>query len=217
MTRRWHRLSIIIPTDNNGDNLARCLTALQPALDAFMVDIIITDGGSTDISLKTATMFETNIIHSSGDIAQRMEEAVALKAADWYLFLHPDTRLDNGWHNTIIDYMEDPKNYRLAGYFRPQLATKHTPIFQSLIRLRAKIFGKPYIEQGLLLSHHYFEELGGFNGQKPNPWQDFIARIGWANLEEINATATALSDFGYIGKGKYLQYIKDFFRALFNR
>ena len=82
----------------------------------------------------------------------------------WLLFLHADTRLEDGWDAAVTAFMADPANAQRAAVFR--LCFDDTsPAAQRVARIaawRSRTLGLPYGDQGLLISKAFYESLGGF-------------------------------------------------------
>src|SRR5438045_5536496 len=90
--RAGPRLSIIIPTLNEGDILAVQLASLAPLRERG-VELIVVDGGSADASIDAARRAADRLVAASRGRARQMNAGAAMAKAPILLFLHADTRL----------------------------------------------------------------------------------------------------------------------------
>ncbi len=87
------RLSIIIPTYNEADNICDLLGQLHKLDDKRIAEIIIADGGSTDLTCSKALEYPIRLIRSDEKSrANQMNKAAAIAEGDIYYFIHADTR-----------------------------------------------------------------------------------------------------------------------------
>lgn len=80
------------------------------------------------------------------------------------LVLHADTVLSPGWSNAVIDHIRDeggPAYFALG--FRAQGLLPH--VVAAWANTRARLFGLPYGDQGLLLTRAEYDRAGGFPDQ----------------------------------------------------
>lgn len=155
------KIAIIIPILNEAENLhdlAANLHALSPPAD----EVIIVDGGSTDLSISIAQYFGFNITHSASGRAQQMNQGASISTADTFLFLHADTRLPSNALNEIRQ-----ANPSLWGRFNVQI--EHPRYIFRLIgfmmNLRSRVTGIATGDQAIFISRQLFEQVGGFPDQ----------------------------------------------------
>jgi rSAM/selenodomain-associated transferase 2 len=108
-------VSIIIPTLNEAQVLPTLLSYLS-ALDPAPIEIIISDGGSTDDTLKIAESYKSKIIRSTrkGRAFQMHHGAMEAKG-DIICFLHADTFPNKGFLTTVSSTLND-KTIVLGGF-----------------------------------------------------------------------------------------------------
>lgn len=201
-------LSIIIPTLNCRDDLLRTLDALAMRPEAW--EIVVSDGGSGDGTREAAEAAGVRVL--SGPKGRGRQLAAGARAArgPWYLFWHADTRPQPGWVAVVEHFMIAPKNNYHAAYFTFVLNDPHPAArrIENLANWRARTFGLPYGDQGLLISMDYYDHLGGF---RPIPIMedvDIVRRIGTQRLHQLH-TAAVTSAKRYRQDGWWFRPIKN--------
>ena len=86
-----HKYSIIIPTINEEEFLPRVLTNLQKFSEE--IEIIISDGGSTDNTVKNAEQFGVKLCAGNKGKGMQMNRAAQSSNGEVLIFLHADTFL----------------------------------------------------------------------------------------------------------------------------
>ena len=177
-------ISVVIPTLNAEARLAATFTALIPAVvDGLVREVIVADGGSSDRTTRIAESAGADIVRSSPGRGRQLIAGAEAARSPWLLFLHADTTLEHGWEHEAHAFMErvDSGGRPLAAAtfrlklddmgFRPRLVEVGTAIRCALLRL-------PYGDQGLLIPHRLYRQIGGY---RPLPLMedvDIIRRIG---------------------------------------
>jgi len=87
------RISIIIPTLNEAENIAKTLASTRGAPD---VEVILVDGGSSDQTVEMARSCGAEVIISPAGRARQMNAGAAIAKGEVLLFLHGDSRLLDG-------------------------------------------------------------------------------------------------------------------------
>lgn len=155
------KLSVVIPTLDAASALPGCLGALMPGVEAGLIrELVISDGGSQDATLTIAD--EAGAVQVSGPPSRGGQLGRGAEAAggDWFLFLHADSRLPDGWRDVVAAQMGEGE----PAYFRLQFdARGMAPAFVAAwANLRSRVFGLPYGDQGLLISRADYEAAGGY-------------------------------------------------------
>lgn len=152
-------LSIIIPTLNEAAHLAATLARIPktPALE-----VIIADGLSQDTTLETAYSSGARIISSPRGRARQMNAGAREAQGEFFLFLHADTLLPDGFAEHIPLNLSRPGVS--AGAFRLKF---HPPLpglklIETLANWRARTLQWPYGDQAIFLRADRFRTLGGF-------------------------------------------------------
>ncbi len=122
-TSDGYRLSVIIPTRNEEKLLGGCLKQFTPELKRrFGIEVIASDGGSTDATLAIAAEFADRIathedISHRQTIAEGRNRGAALASGHIFVFLNADTRIPkiSGFFERILMRMSlDPALSALA-------------------------------------------------------------------------------------------------------
>lgn len=182
-------LSIVIPTLNAEADLARTLDRIE-AYSWEDVEVLVVDGGSADRTATIAQDFSARIIHCPPGRGRQLAEGANAARGPWMLFLHADTDLPADWDLTVGRFMGDNVT-ELAGYFRLAFRqpAKGAGRVAGLANWRARAFGLPYGDQGLLLHKELYEQVGGYRAEHAIMEDvDLVRRIGPMRLRQLNAT-----------------------------
>ncbi len=150
--------SLIIPVFNESSELADTLEKLTQSLQGNSgIEVILSDGGSTDNSPEIAKHYPCRVINTSTGRASQMNAASAQARGDWLVFLHADSQLPDNWQ----DQLQQSNHW---GFFPVKLSAGHWSlrIVEGLINLRSRISKVATGDQGLYFRRSFFEELGGY-------------------------------------------------------
>jgi rSAM/selenodomain-associated transferase 2 len=154
-------LSVIIPTLEAGQALPDCLAALFEGVRAGLIrEVIVSDGGSGDATREIAEAAGAVLVTGPPSRGGQLRRGAAAAGGAWFLFLHADTLLPEGWAVAVRARMETggAAAFRLrfdAGGMAARLAA-------GWANLRTVIFGLPYGDQALLVSRRDHDAAGGF-------------------------------------------------------
>jgi glycosyltransferase involved in cell wall biosynthesis len=184
-------LSIIIATLDSEGPLVATLAALVPgAMDGLVSEVIVADGGSTDGTATVADVAGCNFTVAEGPLGRRLKTAAATARAPWLFFLRPGTVPDAGWSGEVRRFVErQPPDARAAVFRRGRAAQ---PALREVVSLFAAAIGAlPGPEQGLLIAHPFYDELGGHSDAAADPETDLIRRIGRRRMATLATGVTA--------------------------
>ncbi len=166
-------VSVIIPTLNVAAELPATLAALGEGLAGGLIrELILADGGSRDGLAAIADAAGARLVTAPPGRGAQLAAAAAEAQGEWLLFLHADTHLGPGWAAAVLDHIRDHPDK--AGYFR--LAFRHSGraarLVASWANWRARAFGLPYGDQGLLIRRALYDAAGGY---PPIPLMEDVA------------------------------------------
>lgn len=158
-------LSVIIPTLNAEAGLPATLAALFEGLEAGMIrELVISDGGSEDATIRIAEEVGAVLVQGAASRGGQLRRGVAVAKGSWFLILHADTVLPEGWTAAVEAHMASGGG---AAVFR--LRFDADGVMPRLVagwaNLRTALFGLPYGDQGLLIPQHVLDAIGGYPDQ----------------------------------------------------
>ena len=152
------KLTVVIPTWNEAENLAATLDALPE-----LTEVVVADGGSVDGTVEIARRSGARVLSCEQGRARQMNRGARETQGDVLLFLHADAVLGSGASEAMERALADPAV--VGGFFRLRIRSPRAALrlvaFGS--NLRARGLGQPYGDQGLFLRRSVYEELGGFS------------------------------------------------------
>ena len=152
-------LSVVIPTLNEGENIAETIKSAQTASN---VEVIVVDGGSRDETVVIGRSHGAKILTVSGGRARQMNTGAAAARGELLLFLHGDTRLPWGYDRAIHHALNRPRT--VAGAFRLRIMGDRIGIrfIERTANWRSRFFGMPYGDQAIFVGAGLFRSVGGF-------------------------------------------------------
>ena len=154
-------VSVVIPTLNAEAELGPCLAALGPGLQAGLLrELVISDGGSTDGTRAIAEAAGALWVAGPPGRGGQLARGVAAAGGPWLLVLHADTLLSLDWPEAVLRGMEAGE----PGYFRLRFRARGPGAawVAGWANLRARAFGLPFGDQGLLVSRADYMAAGGY-------------------------------------------------------
>jgi rSAM/selenodomain-associated transferase 2 len=150
-------VSIIIPVYNEASLLDESLKKLFGSLDNPEIEVILSDGGSSDSTLEIAGKYPCKVLSGESGRARQMNAASQQANGDFLLFLHADSSLPDDW-------LEQLQVSQKWGFFPVRLSGRHwlLRLIESLINLRSRVSKVATGDQGLYFSKSFFDELEGF-------------------------------------------------------
>jgi glycosyltransferase involved in cell wall biosynthesis len=184
-------LSIVIATLDSESALVASLAALVPgAMDGLVSEVVIADGGSSDGTATVADVAGCNFAQIEGPLGRRLKLAAATARAPWLLFLRPGTVPEAAWTSEVRRFIERSVPVARAAVFR-RGRTAQRPFQEILSSVTAALGALPSPEQGLLVAHQFYDELGGHSDKAADPETDLLRRIGRRRLATLTTRTTS--------------------------
>jgi rSAM/selenodomain-associated transferase 2 len=148
------KLSIVIPTLNEGERIVGCLDALAP-LRSRGHEVIVVDGGSSDETVALATGRCDRVIAAPRGRARQMNAGAAHATGDALVFLHADTRLPSDADRGIGSALQD----HVWGRFDVEIEGRH-PLLKLVacaMNLRSRVTGIATGDQAIFVRREAFD------------------------------------------------------------
>ncbi|MGD9669129.1 MAG: TIGR04283 family arsenosugar biosynthesis glycosyltransferase [Hyphomicrobiaceae bacterium] len=193
-------ISVVIPTLNAERHLAACLTALVPAaVEGFVREVIVVDGGSTDRTTKIVDQAGADLLTTDPGRGRQLLTGARRARQPWLLFLHADTVLAPDWDLEAAAFMgrvDSGDSPLCAATFRFALEDRGlTPrVLEGLVALRGSVFALPYGDQGLLIPRRLYDEIGGYRDMALMEDVDIVRRLGRRRLRALRTPATTSAE-----------------------
>jgi len=184
-------LSVVIPTLESASPLAENLCALAVDLSERENEVIVADSGSTDTTLAIAEANGAVIVSAPRGRGPQLAAGARAAKGNWLLFLHADTRLGAGWLVEAELFMASEESDTCAGVFRLSFAddARAARRLEAVAAWRSRALGLPYGDQGLLISRHFYDALGGYRSLELMEDVDLARRIGRRRIHHFEAVA----------------------------
>ena len=154
-------LGVVIPTLDEEETLPHLLEDLDAL--PVPVEVVVADGGSRDRTLEAARKRGVRTVRTSAGRGRQMNAGARTLASPWILFLHADSRLPRETRDALLSWLSSSASVE-AAHFRFRL--DRDGLWWSLIergqRIRERLTGLTYGDQGLLISRTRYERVGGF-------------------------------------------------------
>jgi rSAM/selenodomain-associated transferase 2 len=190
-------LTVVVPTLDSEATLEAALAALVPgACDGTVRHVVVSDGGSRDLTLDIAYGFGCEIVDAERGRGPQLAAGAKVARGDWLLFLHADTRLDPGWQHEVRAFIEHAGGGPRAAAFRFALDDPSPPArrLERVVALRCALLALPYGDQGLLISRRHYEHIGGFRDLPLMEDVDLMRRLGRRSLTLLRSRAVTSAE-----------------------
>ncbi len=172
-------ISAVIPTFNDAERLSATLAALAPAaIDGFVREVIVADGGSTDGTVAVAEDAGADLVTPG------LRGACANIRQPWLLILAAGSRPQVGWEQAARAHMRDyPEK---AGWFDLALSEPGpmARLQEATARFDNVVFGRLRAPQGLLVKSALLGELGAVK-----EYGEIVSWLGRLRLRSMGVRA----------------------------
>jgi glycosyltransferase involved in cell wall biosynthesis len=168
-------ITSIIPALNDAERLTATLAALAPAaMDGFVRQVIVVDGGSNDETRAVAEEAGADVV------ATGFAAAIATVRQPWVLILAAGGRPQIGWERAAQAHMRDYSDK--AGWFDLALASPGigARVREGLARFEGGALGRFRLETGPLIKGQRLRELGPIKD-----YPDVIRRLRGARSRRL--------------------------------
>ncbi|MFQ5491716.1 MAG: TIGR04283 family arsenosugar biosynthesis glycosyltransferase [Phycisphaerae bacterium] len=161
------QLTVIIPTLNEAAHLPGCIAAVRERTAGPVPQIIVADCGSQDDTITLARQCGVPVVSGAwvSDRSAACNAGAQAAEADALLFLHADSLVPQGYDALIRAALADPGVVGGAFEFKLDGPEWRLRIVELINRLRYRIRGRFYGDQGIFVRHLTFKHLGGFPDQ----------------------------------------------------
>lgn len=143
-------------------NGARYLPDLLDSIhgqDYPSLEHIVVDGGSTDGTDRVAREAGAEVISAPRGRGAQLRAGAALATGEWIVFLHSDTRLENGF--TAALRALPPTVAGGAFTLRIDDARHGFRVVERGVAFRSRVLGLPYGDQAIFARREAYEAVGG--------------------------------------------------------
>lgn len=159
MARVPAMLGIVIPTLNEAERLPNLLE------DLSRIDIgrrvVVADGGSTDGTVERASAAGATVVTSPPGRGMQLNAGAAALDTPWICFLHADVRMPAEARLALTDAIA--RGVEIAVWrLRIDTTDRWARVMEAGARIRDRVGGLPYGDQGLLVRRAVFAAAGGF-------------------------------------------------------
>lgn len=153
-------IGIVVPALDEEAHLPHLLADLSGL--ALEHVLLVVDGGSRDGTVPAARAGGAEVMRSRGGRARQMNAGARLLRSRWLLFLHADSRLGNEALRAVEAHVRDDRPE--AGYFGLRIDHPHVHyrIIERGQRVRERLLGLVYGDQGLLIRRELLFEAGPY-------------------------------------------------------
>ena len=180
------KISIIIPTINEADNLPLLLSDLS--IIHKDGEILIVDCGSQDRTIDIASIYGAKLYKSKeSNRGLQLDIGAKNSVGEWLIFLHADTRLTHDWLTKIKSFLEEDKNFIYYFKFKVNDTKIIYRVLEILVNFRSKYLKQPYGDQGLIIHKSIYLKNNGFKKIPLMEDIDFLRRLNnKKKLKQIN-------------------------------
>lgn len=156
-------VSVVIPTLNAAEPLARLLAQLHETADeGLSLEIVVSDGGSTDGTVAVAQATGAWLIEGARSRGGQLRRGAAAATGAWLLVLHADSVLPPGWARELASHAANCPDRAAVFRLRFDATGPGAALTGGWANLRSRLFGLPYGDQGLFLPRRAYDAAGGY-------------------------------------------------------
>lgn len=182
-------ISVVIPTQNAAATLPATLRSLvDAAIDGLVSEVIVSDCGSTDATLKIADAAGATVIQSGG--GQQLLAGARAARKPWLLFLKPGSAMGPGWEDEARAFIARGAGEAAAFRFRIAGEGLGPRLREAFAAIRSRIFRLPDCTDGLLIPAALLVAAGAA-GMKPLDEASLMKRLGRNRVTRLKSAVIA--------------------------
>ncbi len=182
------KIDIIIPTLNASEYLERTISSIIKS--DFINKIYLVDALSTDNTVSIANKLNLETISSKiKGRGNQLYLGATIAKADWLLFLHADSYLEDGWVSEVNKIINDNQMKKKAHYFTFKLddSSDMASKLESRVLWRNEKLSLPYGDQCLLIHRVLYDHIGGYKQIELFEDVDIIRRLGKNRINRLSS------------------------------
>ena len=158
------RLSVVIPTLNEAAGLAEAIAVLRARTAGCPVQVIVADCASVDDTAAIARRCGAILRTGEGVVsrARACNAGAEVADGDTLLFLHADSTVPHGFDLLIDEALSSPGVVGGAFEFQLDGPQRRLRLVEWINRLRYRVRGRFFGDQGIFVRRPIFERIGGF-------------------------------------------------------
>ena len=149
-------VTVVIPALDEESQVASAIRSVRSEADVI---VIVVDGGSRDATRDIAAREGARVLETPRGRGRQLDAGARAASGEWLLFLHADTRLEGGWREALGALPAEV----VGGAFRLAVDSPRAGfrVVEQGVRLRLRLFGLPYGDQGLFARREVYARIGG--------------------------------------------------------
>ncbi len=156
-------IGVVIPTLNEAQTLPALLDDVHELAALLPVDVVVADGGSSDGTRVRAAARGVRVLEAPRGRARQLNAGARVVHGGWLLFLHADVRLSLAARRALVTAVRPASGLSAAVFqFAIELPWFWKHFIELGQRVRERLWGLPYGDQGLLVRRELFEAVGGY-------------------------------------------------------
>lgn len=155
-------ISVVIPARNEAAVLGATLEYLRACTPPGSAEVLVAVGGSTDETAAIARRHARLVEGGDPSRGALLNEGAAAARGATLFFLHADTLPPPDYAHAISTALEDPGVIGGAFDFEFRERAWQLSVVAAINRLRCRMTGNFYGDQGIFVRRSTFERIGGF-------------------------------------------------------
>jgi rSAM/selenodomain-associated transferase 2 len=152
-------ISVVIPVLNEEQIIGSCLSSLKE--QAGRHEVVVVDGGSRDGTMDVVSAFPgVKWVRASRGRSTQMNRGADAAVGDILLFLHADTHVPQGGLEKIELLLENKNIIAVSFSLSFDIPSPLLRLYSLFSRINHILF--TYGDQGLFMSRHVYNAIGGF-------------------------------------------------------